>query len=54
MTAESSRQISTLIEEIEKALEHKGARLHHREGTTDNHWVLLDFGDVARRFNASS
>ena len=46
MTAESTRQINTLIEEIEKALKTRGNRLHHREGTSDGGWVLLDFSDV--------
>lgn len=46
MTAESTRQINTLVEEIEKTLKEKGTRLHHREGTSENGWMLLDFSDV--------
>ena len=46
LTAESSRQINSLAEEIEKALEARGAGLHHMEGTADGGWVLLDFSDV--------
>ena len=46
MTAESTRQINTLVEEIEGALKGKDTRLHHREGTSDGGWVLLDFSDV--------
>lgn len=46
MTAESTRQVNTLVEEIEKTLEGGGTRLHHREGTSDGGWVLLDFSDV--------
>ena len=46
MTAESTRQINTLVEEIESALKSKGTGLHHREGTSDGGWVLLDFSDV--------
>jgi ribosome-associated protein len=46
LTAESSRQIDSLAEEIEKALEARGAGLHHMEGTADGGWVLLDFSDV--------
>jgi ribosome-associated protein len=46
MTAESARQITSLVEEIEKALRNKGTQLHHREGIAGNRWVLLDFGDV--------
>jgi ribosome-associated protein len=43
MTAESTRQINTLVEVIEKALKDKGTLLHHREGTGDSGWALLDF-----------
>ncbi len=46
MTAESSRQIRSLVEEIEDTLEAAGATLHHREGTSDSGWMLLDFGDL--------
>ena len=31
-----------LIESVEKA----GPPLHHREGSAESGWVLLDFGDV--------
>jgi ribosome-associated protein len=43
MTAESTRQINTLVEVIEKALKDKGILLHHREGIGDSGWALLDF-----------
>ena len=46
LTAESTRQIDNLTEEIEKALESVGAARHHKEGTAGGGWVLLDFGDV--------
>ena len=46
MTAESSRQLQSLVEEIANALERRGATLHHREGTPRSGWLLLDFGDV--------
>ena len=46
LTAESSRQINSLAEEIEKALKAQGAAIHHSEGTADGGWVLLDFGDM--------
>ncbi len=46
MTAESTRQINTLVEEIEGALKGRGTRIHHREGTSGGGWVLLDFSDV--------
>ena len=46
LTAESSRQMAMLSEEIEHALERKGYARHHREGTPHGGWMLLDFGDV--------
>ena len=46
VTAESARQMRTLAEEIETSLERTGATLHHREGTSNTGWMLLDFGDV--------
>ena len=46
LTAQSSRQISSLTNDIEDALEAGGAALHHQEGTPEGGWVLLDFIDV--------
>ena len=46
LTAESSRQMSSLTNDLEDALEARGASLHHREGTPEGGWVLLDFVDV--------
>jgi ribosome-associated protein len=46
VTAESTRQIDSLVEEFERALESKGLNLHHREGTPQSGWMLLDFGDL--------
>jgi len=46
LTAESTRQIENLREQIEQDLETSGAVLHHREGTPQGGWVLLDFVDV--------
>ncbi|UCD10298.1 MAG: ribosome silencing factor [Dehalococcoidales bacterium] len=45
-SGESSRQIKTIVEEIEHALKKAGVLPHHREGETDSGWMLLDFGDV--------
>ena len=46
MTAESGRQIAALTEDLETALKAQGAALHHREGSSDSGWALLDFSDV--------
>ena len=45
-SAESERQMKTVSEEIEHVLKKDGVLPHHREGTTDSGWLLLDFGDV--------
>ena len=45
-TAESSRQINAIAEEIEHVLKQEGERPVHREGAADSGWVLLDYGDV--------
>ena len=44
LTAESRRQMQGLIEDIDQALDSAGMTLHHREGTTDGGWVLMDYG----------
>ena len=46
LTAESPRQIEALTLDIERALETEGATRHHREGSLQGGWLLLDFSDV--------
>ena len=46
MTAESSRQMGSLADDVEDALESAGVQQHHIEGTPAGGWMLLDFGDV--------
>jgi ribosome-associated protein len=46
MTAESARQMGALAEDVEDALELAGISRHHREGSPEGGWMLLDFGDV--------
>jgi ribosome-associated protein len=45
-SGDSERQLKTIHEEIEHILKREGILPHHREGTTDSGWFLLDFGDV--------
>jgi len=45
-TGETERQIRTIYEEVEHALKKAGVPSHHREGTIDSGWLLLDYGDV--------
>jgi ribosome-associated protein len=46
MSAESSRQIKALEEDITATLKDAHVRRYHREGTSDSGWVLLDFSNV--------
>ena len=46
LTADSSRQMRSLAEEIEGSLTEAGVMVHHVEGTHNSGWMLLDFGDV--------
>ena len=46
MSADSSRQIEALEEDISRALKEANVRPFHREGTAASGWVLLDFSDV--------
>ena len=46
MTADSRRQLRSLSESVEDALEQGGGKRHHREGTPESGWMVLDFGDV--------
>ena len=45
-TVESPRQMDGLMQDIESAVKEGDGRLHHREGTPQGGWVLLDFSDV--------
>ena len=45
-TAQSPLQFSALQDYLEKDLQPEGAKLRHREGSGDNGWMLLDFGDL--------
>ena len=46
MSADSSRQIEALEEDITGALKEEQVHRYHREGTSSSGWVLLDFSDV--------
>jgi len=45
-SAQSSRQITGLCDDLGEALSGPDASLRHREGSSDSGWVLLDFGDL--------
>ena len=46
MSAESRRQMQALSEDLQGSMKQAGVSLHHKEGTPESGWVLLDFGDV--------
>ena len=46
MSADSSRQIQALEEDITHALKDEQIKRFHREGTQASGWILLDFSDV--------
>ncbi len=45
-SAETTRQIQAIREEVLESLRKVGQRPHHNEGTPDSGWVLLDYGNV--------
>ncbi len=45
-SGEAERQIKAIFDEVEHVLKRAGVSPHHREGTLDSGWLLLDFGDV--------
>lgn len=46
MSADSTRQIEALEEDITQALKDEKVNRFHREGIHSSGWVLLDFSDV--------
>ena len=46
MTAESTRQLRTLVDDVQDGMKSAGAALHHVEGTHTSGWILMDYGDV--------
>ena len=46
LSADNTRQINALIEDITLAIKGEGIPVNHREGTVQSGWVLLDYGDV--------
>ena len=45
-SGDSDRQIQTIYDEVGHRLKQEGVLPHHREGTLDSGWLLLDFGGV--------
>jgi ribosome-associated protein len=45
-SGDSERQIQAIYDEVGHTLKKKGILPHHREGTVNSGWLLLDFGNV--------
>lgn len=45
-SANNSRQLGTVIDEIQRVLKADGHAPLRREGTTADGWLVLDYGDV--------
>jgi ribosome-associated protein len=45
-TAQSPLQFNALAEYLERELQKDDVNLRHREGSAENGWMLLDFGDL--------
>jgi ribosome-associated protein len=46
VSAESERQVGSIVDEVEDVLRERGARPVRREGQREGRWVLIDFGDI--------
>ena len=46
VSAESERQVGSIVDEVEDVLREKGAKPVRREGQREGRWVLIDFGDI--------
>lgn len=46
MSAETSRQVNAIQEEMRLKLKEAGDLPHHVEGNPDSGWVLMDYGDL--------
>lgn len=45
-SAPNERQVSSVVEEVERRMREQGVKPVLREGEHEARWVLLDFGDV--------
>lgn len=45
-SAGNPRQVAAIVDEIETKVKQAGAPAARKEGTTENRWVLVDFGDL--------
>ena len=46
VSAESERQVGSIVDEVEDKLRDVGAKPVRREGERDGRWVLIDYGEI--------
>ena len=46
MSAPSSVRVKAIVDHIEVSMEGHGIRAFHKEGLTEGHWVLMDYGSI--------
>ncbi|GGL40301.1 ribosome silencing factor [Phycicoccus endophyticus] len=46
VSAETERQVGSIVDEVEDVLRERGSRPLRREGRREGRWVLIDFGDI--------
>lgn len=42
----TDRQVRAIVDAVEEALHHEGVKAVRKEGLSEAHWVLLDYGDI--------
>ncbi len=42
----TDRQVRAIVDGVEEALHGEGVKAMRKEGVTEAHWVLLDYGDI--------
>ena len=46
VSAESERQVGSIVDEVEDTLREMGSKPVRREGQREGRWVLIDFNDI--------
>jgi ribosome-associated protein len=46
VSAGNERQLSTVVDEVQRKTADQGRKPRRREGTRETGWMLLDYGDV--------
>ncbi|WP_324653529.1 ribosome silencing factor [Georgenia sp. H159] len=42
----TDRQVRAIVDAVDEALHREGAKAVRKEGVSEAHWVLLDYGDI--------